>query len=111
MNLSIIGFGKLGSSTGFFLSRKGFKIYAYDNNKKVLKGFENKKPLFFEDSIKNFIKNTKINYAYNIKDAIQKTDLSYIIVPTPSLKNNNFDLAFIISTIDKIFPIIKKKKN
>jgi UDPglucose 6-dehydrogenase len=110
MNLSIIGFGKLGSSTGFFLSRKGFKIYAYDNNKKVLKGFENKKPLFFEDSIKNFIKNTKINYVYNIKDAIQKTDLSYVIVPTPSLKNNNFDLTFIISTIDKIFPILKKKK-
>jgi UDPglucose 6-dehydrogenase len=110
MNLSIIGFGKLGSSTGFFLSRKGFKIYAYDNNKKVLKGFENKKPLFFEDSIKNFIKNTKINYVYNIKDAIQTTDLSYVIVPTPSLKNNNFDLTFIISTIDKIFPILKKKK-
>ena len=111
MNISIIGFGKLGSSTGFFLSRKGFKIYAYDNNKKILEGFENNKPIFFEDSTKNFIKNTKINYVYNIQDAIQKTDLSYVVVPTPSLKNNSFDLSFIISAIDKIFPILKKKKS
>ena len=46
MKISIIGFGKLGSSTGFFLSRKGFEIYAYDNNEKILNGFK-KKNLYF----------------------------------------------------------------
>ena len=109
MNISIIGFGKLGSSTGFFLSRKGFKVYAFDNNKKILDGFKNKKPVFFEESTKGFIKNNKINYTYDLKEAIQKTNLSYLIVPTPSLKNNNFDLSFIKNSIDNIFPILKKK--
>ena len=109
MNISILGFGKLGSSTGFFLSKKGFKVYAYDINKKILDGFKYKKPLFFEESTKSFIKNNNINYVYDIKEAIQKTNISYLIVPTPSLKNNNFDLSFIISSIDNIFPILKKK--
>ena len=109
--ISILGFGKLGSSTGFFLSKKGFKVYAYDNNKKILDGFKYKKPLFFEESIKSFIKNNKINYVYDIKEAIQKTNISYLIVPTPSLKNNNFDLSFIKTSIDNIFPILKKKKS
>lgn len=111
MNISILGFGKLGSSTGFFLSKKGFKVYAYDINKKILDGFKYKKPLFFEESTKSFIKNNNINYVYDIKEAIQKTNISYLIVPTPSLKNNNFDLSFIISSIDNIFPILKKKKS
>ena len=109
MKISIIGFGKLGSSTGFFLSRKGFEIYAYDSNKKILNGFEKKKPIFFEESTKNFIKKNKIKYVYNIKDAILKTNLSYLVVPTPSLKNNSFDLSFILSAVDSIFPILKKK--
>jgi UDPglucose 6-dehydrogenase len=109
MKISIIGFGKLGSSTGFFLSRKGFEIYAYDSNKKILNGFEKKKPIFFEESTKNFIKKNKIKYVYNIKDAILKTNLSYLVVPTPSLKNNSFDLSFILSAVNSIFPILKKK--
>jgi UDPglucose 6-dehydrogenase len=109
MNISIIGFGKLGSSTGFFLSKKGFKVYAYDSNKKILDGFKNKKPIFFEESTKSFIKSNKVNYVYDIKEAIQKTNLSYLIVPTPSLKSNNFDISFILSSIDSIFPVLKKK--
>ena len=109
MKISIIGYGKLGSSTGFFLSRKGFEIYAYDSNKKILNGFEKKKPIFFEESTKTFIKKNKIKYVYNIKDAILKTNLSYLVVPTPSLKNNSFDLSFILSAVNSIFPILKKK--
>ena len=111
MNISIIGFGKLGSSTGFFLSNKKNNVYAYDVNKKILNGFEKKKPLFFEKSTENFIKNNKVKFCNNIEEAIYKTTLSYLVLPTPSLKSNNFDASYILEVIDNILPIIKKKKN
>ena len=112
MKISIVGFGKLGSSTGLFLSNKKNEIFAYDVNHKILRGFEKNSPLFYEKSAKHLIKNNKINYCYNIVEAIKESNLTYLVLPTPSIpKNNNFDPSFIFKAIDKIFPIIKKKKN
>ena len=111
MKISIVGFGKLGSSTGLFLSNKKNEIFAYDVNHKILRGFEKNSPLFYEKSAKHLIKNNKINYCYNIVEAIKESNLTYLVLPTPSIpKNNNFDPSFIFKAIDKIFPIIKKKK-
>ena len=111
MKISIIGFGKLGSSTGFFLSNKKIDVYGYDINNKILEGFKKKKPLFYEKSCEKFIKNNKINLCYKIEDAIKNTNLTYVVLPTPSIRNSKkFDSSFIFDAINKIFPILKKKK-
>lgn len=110
MKISIIGFGKLGSSTGFFLSSKKNEIYAYDINKKIIDGFKKKKPLFFEKSTENYIKNNNIKFCNDVEEAINKTTLSYLVLPTPSLKNNKFDASYILNVLDLIIPEIKKKK-
>ena len=110
MKISIIGFGKLGSSTGFFLSSKKNEIYAYDINKKIIDGFKKKKPLFFEKSTENYIKNNNIKFCTDIEEAINKTTLSYLVLPTPSLKNKKFDASYILNVVDIIIPEIKKKK-
>ena len=53
MKISIIGFGKLGSSTGFFLSNKKIDVYGYDINNKILEGFKKKNLYFTKKVVKN----------------------------------------------------------
>jgi len=106
-----IGLGKLGLIFSFILASKQNFIYGYDVNRKIKEDIEenktNSEPKL-NDLIRKFSKN--FNFEENFNVSVNKTSCAFIIVPTPSKKNKEFDNKYVFSAIDQIGPYLKNKK-
>ena len=56
MKISVIGLGKLGLPSAFFLASHGNKILCYDINKKILDSIKKKRSPFVEPYLEKYIK-------------------------------------------------------
>tara|TARA_Y100000768_G_C23975379_1_gene682755 strand:+ start:424 stop:1710 length:1287 start_codon:yes stop_codon:yes gene_type:complete len=110
MKISVIGLGKLGTSTAFFLRSKGLHVSGYDINKETCKLLEKNKISFYEKSLEKLLKRYKIKVHFDLKKLIQNSDTSYIIVPTPSKKDGSFSYKYVKDVLNSTFQIVKNKK-
>tara|TARA_A100000164_G_scaffold343132_1_gene341169 strand:+ start:74 stop:1369 length:1296 start_codon:yes stop_codon:yes gene_type:complete len=109
MNLCVIGLGKLGYPMAEFLSSSGLSINCYDKNEKHLLNLKNgNQYLKFEKSLESYRKNNNdLNYSLNINDALKDTEICFITVPTPSLKDGNFDNSYILEVLNHVSKYLK----
>ena len=106
-----VGLGKLGLIFAHILAQHGNIIYGYDNNPKISDNIKNNTKSS-EPKLNFLIKKYKKRFflSHNIKEAIEKTNCTFIIVTTPSKKNYEFDNKYILNTLNNICPFLKKKK-
>lgn len=107
-----IGLGKLGLIFSFILASKNNFVYGYDIDTKIKKNIlENKKNT--EPKLNQLIKkfSKKFKFEENFEVSIANTNCSFIVVPTPSKKNKEFDNKFIFNALDNIGPYLNNKKN
>jgi UDPglucose 6-dehydrogenase len=112
MNVSVIGLGRLGLPFSFFLASHGQQVYSYDKDNSLENIIKiNKKNL--EPNLNNYIKKYRKNFFYekNIKNIILKTNITFLVLPTPSSKDGSFSNDYIKDCLEKIAPELKKKKN
>ncbi len=106
-----LGLGKLGLIFSYILAEHGYKIYGFDNNLKIEEEIKNNKKNP-EPKLNYLIRKYKKRFLFckDIKKSVIETSLAFIIVPTPSKKNHEFDNSYIINTLEKIGPHLKNKK-
>ncbi len=94
-----------------FLSSSGIPINCYDKNEKHLLDLKNGKNfLEFEKGINNYRKNNNnLSYKININDALEKTNICFITVPTPSNVKGDFSNSFIMQVLDDIAEFLEKR--
>lgn len=109
---SIIGLGKLGAAMLACFAKKQIKTIAIDNNIKRLKELEKFEDKNNEKNVSKILKKYNQNYflSSDIQDAIYKSDLTFIVLPTPSLKDGSYDLKSISKIFLKLSSLIKLKK-
>ena len=110
MNALCVGLGKLGLTFAQTLAKNNF-IFGYDLNKKIYQEIKkNKKQL--EPNLNKLIKRNQNNFflVYDFNDAVIKTDCAFIVLPTPSKKNHEFNNDYIIQSLDSIGKNLKNKK-
>ena len=106
-----VGLGKLGLIFSQILADHNNIVYGYDINDKIeLKIKKNDKDS--EPNLNKLIKRNKKNFIFtnNFEQAINNTQATFILVPTPSKKKHEFDNSFIISSLKNIGKYLKKKK-
>lgn len=110
MKISVIGLGKLGLPFSFFLSSKKYKVLGYDINEKIEKEIKENK-INIEPNLNKYIKKYKNNFRFEkkIKDLIHQTDITFLVLPTPSLSNGSFSNNYIMNILKIICPYIKNK--
>jgi len=108
---SVIGLGKLGFPFALFLASKNQKVFCYDNNVKILEKILKKKSPYIEPNTQKYLKKfyKKMFITYDLSSLIKQSDITHLVLPTPSLKNNSFSNNYIISCLNEIAPILKKK--
>jgi UDPglucose 6-dehydrogenase len=107
-----IGLGKLGLIFSQILANHNNIVYGYDINDKIeLKIKKNVKDS--EPNLNKLIKKNKKKFIFtnNFEQAINNTQATFILVPTPSKKNYEFDNSFIISSLKNIGKYLKNKRN
>lgn len=112
MDISIFGFGKLGTALGVSLASKGHNIIGVDVDERIIRDINSCIPPFPEGNLDVFLKQNseKIHATKNHEEAIKETDFSFIIVPTPSTKEGPFDNKYIYEVFEKCVPYLKEKK-
>ena len=110
MNLSVVGLGRLGLPFSFFLASKGNKVFAYDKDLSIKKKVEKKNNI--EPKLDNYIRKykNKVFIENGINNLINKSDTTFIVLPTPSIKNGSFSNSYIIKSLDQIADALKSKK-
>ena len=111
-SISVFGIGKLGFPLIACLAHKGFKVIGYDINHLTVNSVNERKPTMYETGLEELIQKPSDMSASSDSDyVIKNTDITFIIVPTPSLTNGSFDTKYVESASKIIASAIKDKSS
>ena len=113
MKISIIGTGYVGLVSAACFAKLGHQVICVDVDKeKVDKINQSISPIYekdLEEIIKKYKKNIYATTSY--KEAIEKSDITFICVGTPSKKNGDIDLSFVDQAVKEIAISLKNKNS
>ena len=111
-NISVIGLGKLGAPMLAVLASKDWKVIGVDLNDSVVKKINNGVSPWDEPRVDNLLRSCRSNYhaTSSIEEAVQKTDVTFVIVPTPSKPDGYFDNSFLINALQQVGKAIAKSR-
>ncbi|HWR64237.1 MAG TPA: UDP-glucose/GDP-mannose dehydrogenase family protein [Candidatus Thermoplasmatota archaeon] len=112
MRLSIIGTGYVGLVTGACFAKLGHNVICVDiDPDKVQKINKSISPIY-EQGLTSLLETYKNNITAtnDINSAIMNTDITFLCVGTPSMKNGSIDLSYLKEATKQIATILKNKK-
>lgn len=97
MRLSVIGLGKLGVCSAACFAFKGFEVIGVDINKDFVDTINKGIAPVYEPKLQELITlvKGKLRATRDYKEAIGKSDITFIIVPTPSRQDGHFSDKYI----------------
>mgnify|MGYP003521534284 FL=1 len=106
MNITIVGTGYVGLVTGTTLAELGNSVYCVDiDADKVEKMKKGIVPIYEPNLEEMFLRNIQANrlfFTTNIKEALDKSDVIYLALPTPPGGDGAADLSFVLSVANQI---------
>jgi UDPglucose 6-dehydrogenase len=111
--ISLIGLGKLGLPLLAAFGKNGQKIIGIDVDVNKINTLNNNELPFHETNLKEYLISGRknIEYSDNFKNIVNKTDVSIILVNTPSNENGEFSNKYIYDAILNICQELKKSNN
>jgi len=108
---SIIGLGKLGACMAVAIAGKGFEVTGVDKNESFIKAFNQKRAPIFEPGLEKMLKKygNRIHATADYNEAVLNSDITFIVVPTPSESDGGFTLRYVRQAIKKIGLALLKK--
>ena len=111
MDISVVGLGKLGSPMAACLAAKGHQVVGVDLNEKFVQAINAGKPPVFEPGLQEMLDQTggRLRATADCEQAISQTELTFLIVPTPSLPNGVFSLKYVLDAAQTIGRALRHK--
>jgi len=110
--ISIVGLGKLGSSMVAAYASKGFDIIGVDINQDFVNLLNQGKPPVQETNLEKYLTENKerISATQDYKKAVLNSEITFIIVPTPSKENGDFSTEYAVNAVKEIGKALKEKE-
>ena len=111
MKLSIIGLGKLGSPMAAVMAHKGCTVVGVDLNKGFVDAINNGLPPVEEPQLAEMIaaNRSRLSATLCYEEAILATDITFMIVPTPSGPDGRFSMKYVLESAEQIGAVLRKK--
>jgi UDPglucose 6-dehydrogenase len=111
MKLSVFGLGKLGLCTACCFASAGNSVVGVDVNEAHIAELKNGRVPIQETGLEELYCKAKANFTptMSVAEAIENSDLSLIIVPTPSLEHGGFTNEYVEKALESMAPHIKAK--
>jgi UDPglucose 6-dehydrogenase len=115
MKLCMIGTGYVGLVSGTCFADIGHTVFCVDKNESIIKKLNAGKSTIYEPGLSELIKENhrskRLFFTSDIAEAVNKSDIIFICVGTPSKKNSSsVDLSFVFKVAKEISKFSKKKK-
>ena len=104
MRICVIGSGYVGLVTGSCFAGLGNNVICVDNDKsKVAALKKGTIPIYepgLEELVKRNVKEGRLSFTSHLKDAVKKSEIIFVCVPTPPKDNGDADLTY-VETVSK----------
>ncbi|MBI4402776.1 MAG: UDP-glucose/GDP-mannose dehydrogenase family protein [Deltaproteobacteria bacterium] len=112
LNVSVIGLGKLGMPIAGCIARRGFTTIGTDIDQEKVAALNGKSCPLFEPGLEALLTDARHNLrgSPSVVEAIKETDLSLIIVPTPSNPDGGFSLRYVENCLTEVGKALREKK-
>lgn len=111
MTISVVGSGYVGLAIGMGLAEQGYNVIFVDIDENRIQQINEGKSPIHEDDLSELMQKLKDNYSatsdYN--EAVQKSDVTFISVGTPSKDDGSIDLEAVKSAVQALGSAIKFK--
>ncbi len=114
MQIAVVGAGYVGLVISLGFSKMGNKVICIDKNSRIINTLKKGIPTIYENGLAEMLIDCQLNrnlcFANDLKDAVEKTDIIFIVVNTPTKSNWETDLSQIYEVIDELSKIIESYK-
>ena len=113
LRISVIGLGKLGAPLAAVLADKGFDVVGVDLNADTVAALEAGRAPMSEPGLQECIDRARahLHATTDIAAAVARTDVSFVIVPTPSGADGAFSNTQVIGAVRKIGAALRTKNS
>ena len=110
--VNVVGLGKLGAPLAAVLASRGFDVIGLDVNKVLVDALNAGKMPIVEPQLNDLIAANKqrLGATMDANEAIQKSDASFVIVPTPSDSTGFFSNRFVLQALATLGKALRNKQ-
>ena len=111
MKISVVGLGKLGAPLAAVLASKGFRVIGTDLNPGFVEAINAGKAPVEESRLQELIEENRARLlaTQDAASAVSDTDVTFIIVPTPSEETGRFSNRFVLDAMEGVGRGIRRK--
>lgn len=109
--LSVIGLGKLGSPMAAVFAAKGFEVLGLDINEGFVNAINEGRAPVQEPQLREFLDRAegRLRATLSYDEVVSSSDVSFIIVPTPSGPQRTFTNRYVVEAVEKIGRALQRK--
>lgn len=109
--VSVVGLGKLGLPLAACLASKGFNTIGVDLDADKVDATNKGIPSVFEPGLEELLKSSHqhLSATQDIQEAVLGSEVTFIVVPTPSEPEGGFSLEYILAACDSIGRALRSK--
>ncbi len=110
--VNVVGLGKLGAPLAAVLASRGFQVIGLDVNKVLVDALNAGKMPIVEPQLNELIaaNKSRLSATMDANEAIQKSDASFVIVPTPSDSTGFFSNRFVLQAMATLGKALRNKQ-
>lgn len=109
--VSVVGLGKLGASMAACFASRGVTVLAHDKNSNTVEQINNGIAPVVETGLQEYLERygSKISAYRTLEPLIENTNLTFIIVPTPSKNDGAFSTTILEDVLREIGELLGRK--
>jgi len=113
MKISVIGLGKLGLCTAACFASADHAVYGFDLNDHFRSELKSRRNPIEETGLTELLESAweNLHIVDSYEAALQSSDITLIIVPTPSLTDGRFTNDYLIKVLEGLAPALKAKNS
>jgi UDPglucose 6-dehydrogenase len=110
-DVSVIGLGKLGLPLSVAFADRGISVIGVDNVPGVVEAVNARVPHIYEPKLQTFLNlaGDRLLATSDLHDAVQRTPISIVLVPTPSDDDGWFSLRYVLEVCAELGQAIRDK--
>lgn len=111
--ISVIGLGKLGAPLAACLAAKGFQVIGVDQDPRKVEAMNQGRAPVFEPGLEELLRDAKDRFtaSQNIEAAVAITDVTFVVVATPSEPGGEFSLSCVLPACERIGQALSAKSS
>lgn len=114
LNITIVGTGYVGLVTGTTLAELGNSVYCVDIDEKKVEGMKNGIVPIYEPNLEEMflrnIQSERLFFTTNLKEALDKSEVIYLALPTPPGEDGSADLSYVLQVANNIGEMMTEYK-